>query len=189
MIPGKATIDIHCHTAGIGAGGSGCFISSALRSSIRYRFFLRAFDVTQRDLEQHGDRLVLERLSRCLAASRSVDKAVILAMDGVIGADGKLDRQRSELYIPGDFLVRELRHYPNLLYGASINPSRRDAIERLEKAAADGAVLLKWLPSIQHIDPADKQLEPFYLKLRELDLPLLTHTGSEHSFTDRKSVV
>jgi predicted TIM-barrel fold metal-dependent hydrolase len=49
--------------------------------------------------------------------------------------------------------------------------------------AANGAVLLKWLPSIQHIDPADQRLVPFYRKLAELGLPLLTHTGEESSFT------
>ena len=42
---------------------------------------------------------------------------------------------------------------------------------------------MKWLPSIQHIDPADARLTPFYLKLKELGLPLLTHTGAESSFT------
>ena len=183
MNPTKTIIDIHCHTAGIGAGGSGCFISPAMRRSLRYRFFIKAFGVTQQELEEQGDRLILERLSRSLAASRYVDKAVILAMDGVIGADGELDRERTEIYIPNDFLVRELRRYPNLLFGASINPYRRDAIQRLEQAVADGAVLLKWLPSIQHIDPADERLIPFYLKLKELGLPLLTHTGSEESFT------
>ena len=183
MNPTKTIIDIHCHTAGIGAGGSGCFISPAMRRSLRYRFFIKAFGVTQQELEEQGDRLILERLSRSLAASRYVDKAVILAMDGVIGADGELDRERTEIYIPNDFLVRELHRYPNLLFGASINPYRRDAVQRLEQAVADGAVLLKWLPSIQHIDPADERLIPFYLKLKELGLPLLTHTGSEESFT------
>lgn len=183
MIPTKNIIDIHCHTAGIGAGNSGCFISPAMRRSLRYRFFIKAFGVTQEDLESHGDRLILERLSRTLAASRFVDKAVILAMDGIIGPDGELDRERTEIYIPNEFLVRELSDYPNLLYGASINPYRRDAIQRLEQAVANGAVLLKWLPSIQHIDPADERLIPFYLKLKELGLPLLTHTGSEESFT------
>ena len=41
----------------------------------------------------------------------------------------------------------------------------------------------KWLPPIQHIDPANQRLVPFYLRLKELGLPLLSHTGSEHSFT------
>lgn len=184
MKPGL--IDIHCHTAGIGAGGSGCFVSPELRKSWRYHIYLKAFGVSEQELEEKGDVLILERISASLAVSNSVTAAVILAMDGVVGADGELDRSRTEAYIPNDFLAREVKRFPNLLFGASINPYRRDAIQRLEQAAADGAVLLKWLPSIQNIDPSDPRLIPFYLKLKELGLPLLTHTGSESSFTWKK---
>ncbi|HAV65436.1 MAG TPA: metal-dependent hydrolase, partial [Verrucomicrobiales bacterium] len=44
-------------------------------------------------------------------------------------------------------------------------------------------VLVKWIPSIMLIDPADETLRKFYQKLVELDLPLLTHGGQEKSFT------
>jgi len=176
-------IDIHCHTAGIGAGGSGCFVSPALRSNFRYRFFLKAFGVSEAELERHGDGLVLERLSQGLEQSRHVTSAVVLAMDGVVDGQGNLDRDRTEIYIPNDFLARACRTHPNLLFGASVNPYRRDALERLDQAAEAGAVLLKWLPSIQGIDPADAGLASFFRRLRELKLPLLTHTGTEESFT------
>ena len=176
-------IDIHCHTAGIGAGGSGCFVSPALRRNLRYRFFLKAFGVSEPELERGGDRLVLERLSQGLEQSRHVAAAVVLAMDGVVDSQGHLNRDRTEIYIPNDFLARECRTYPNLLFGASVNPHRRDALERLDRAAEEGAVLIKWLPSIQGIDPDHASLTPFYRRLQELQLPLLTHTGSEESFT------
>lgn len=176
-------VDIHCHTAGIGAGGSGCFVSSAMRSSWRYHMFLRAFGVSGSELQRSGDGLIIRRLSETLSQSRRVKAAVILAMDGIIEKNGELDRNRTEIYIPNDFVAAETAKYPNLLFGASINPYRTDALQRLEKASADGAVLVKWLPSIQHIDPADEALIPFYLLLKKLGLPLLTHTGSEESFT------
>lgn len=176
-------IDIHCHTAGIGAGNSGCYVSPALRGNWRYRIYLKSFGVTEQELEREGDRLILQRLSERLSDSRAVDAAVVLAMDGVINESGDLDLERTEVYIPNDFLAREIRLYPNLLFGASINPYRKDAIDLLDQVAVDGAVLLKWLPSIQHIDPADSRLIPFYLRLKELGIPLLTHTGEESSFT------
>ena len=176
-------IDMHCHTAGIGAGGSGCFVSSAMRRNVRFNFFLSTFGVSERELVQQGDGLVLERLSRCLGESLHVSAAVVLAMDGVVDAHGDLDEAATEIYIPNEFLGRECRAYPNLLFGASINPRRPDALERLERVAADGAVLLKWLPSVQGINPADPHLKAFYRRLYELKLPLLTHTGSEESFT------
>ena len=166
----KNIIDIHCHTAGIGAGGSGCFVSPAMRKSWKYKIYLKAFGVTEKEFVKEGDALALRRLSETLARSRRVAAAVVLAMDGVIGEDGELDREKTEIYIPNDFVARETRRYPNLLFGASINPYRRDALQRLEQAAADCAVLIKWLPSIQHIDPADRRLIPFYLKLKELQI-------------------
>jgi len=176
-------IDIHCHTAGIGAGGSGCFVSRALRRNVRFGFFLKAFGVTARELEEQGDQLVLQRLAERLAESRHVAAAVVLAMDGVMDASGRLDENATEIYIPNDYLAAECRRHPNLLFGASINPHRRDALEHLERAAANGAVLLKWLPSIKGIDPADPRLKSFYRRMGELGLPLLTHTGNEESFT------
>lgn len=181
--PKQEIIDIHCHTAGIGAGGSGCFLSPAMRRSWKYRIYLNAFGVSEEDLRREGDGLILRRLSETLAQSSRVSAAVVLAMDAVIAANGEVDRAKTEIYIPNEFLARETGRYPNLLFGASINPYRADALERLTQAAADGAVLVKWLPSIQHIDPADERLTPFYRKLTELGLPLLVHTGSEHSFT------
>jgi predicted TIM-barrel fold metal-dependent hydrolase len=94
-----------------------------------------------------------------------------------------LDLGQTEIYVPNEFVAAEVAKHSNLVFGASINPYRPDALERLEWAKAHGAVVVKWLPSIQHIDPADPRLTSFYLKLVELDLPLLSHTGSEHSFT------
>ncbi len=176
-------IDMHCHTAGIGAGGSGCFISGAMRKNWRYSMYLKAFKTSQQRLEQEGDNSILHDLSATLTASRHVDSAVILAMDGIINAQGQLDMTATEMYIPNGFIVSECASHANLHFGASINPLRRDAIERLDKAVENGAVLLKWLPSIQMIDPASKQLIPFYKRLQMHGLPLLTHTGSEGSFT------
>ena len=156
-----AIIDIHCHTAGIGAGASGCFVSSAMRNNIRFTFFLKTFGVTEKALHQHGDVLVLEKLSQRLSESQFVNAAVILAMDGVVDAQGYLDETATQIYIPNDFLSKECRNYSNLLFGASINPLRRDALERLDQVAEQGAVLMKWLPSVQGIDPDDARIKAF----------------------------
>jgi hypothetical protein len=176
-------IDIHCHAAGMGSGGSGCHVTEKLRCNWRFSHYLRAFGVTREELALDGDSLLLQRLSERLAASKRVHKAVVLALDGVVDQNGQLDLARTEVYIPNDYLAAEIRRYPNLLFGASVNPYRKDALERLEQVAADGAVLIKWLPNIQRIDPADERLIPFYDAMKRLGLPLLVHTGAEKSFT------
>lgn len=179
---GEPIVDIHCHTAGIGAGGSGCFISQALRENVRYGIYLNAFEVTETELKKHGDGLVIRRLSERLAKSKYVQSAVVLALDGIV-KNGDLDRRRTECYVPNEFVAAEVRKYPNLHFGASINPHRSDALHRLERAYRDGAVLVKWIPSVMMIDPADPRLMPFYLRMKSLGLPLLCHTGREKSFT------
>jgi len=176
-------IDMHVHAAGIGAGGSGCYVAPKLRRNWRYKIYLKAFGVGEKELLKKGDQLVFQRISESIQASSYVSGAVILALDGVVDKEGKLDLEQTEIYIPNDFVAAETAKYPNLYFGASVNPYRRDALQRLEKVAQQGAVLIKWLPAIQGIDPADKALIPFYEKLRELDIVLLTHAGDEKSFT------
>jgi predicted TIM-barrel fold metal-dependent hydrolase len=94
-----------------------------------------------------------------------------------------LDTNRTEVYVPNEFVAEAAATHRNLLFGASVNPYRHDALERLMWAKEHGAVLVKWIPSIMQIDPSDPRLIPFYQKLIELNLPLLTHAGKERSFS------
>ncbi len=182
-LPATKMIDVHCHAAGIGAGDSGCFVSKALQDNFKFGLYLKTFGVTEAELKAQGDGLIMKRMSGQIAASHHVGWAVVLALDGVVNAQGELDLAQTEVYIPNEFVAREVAKYTNLLFGASVNPYRKDALERLDWAKAHGAKLVKWLPPIQEIDPADEKLIPFYQKLVQLQLPLLTHTGFEHSFT------
>lgn len=181
----KEIIDMHTHVAGIGAGDSGIFVSSGLREGYKFGIYLKAFGVTEEQLQTEGDVAVLRSLSERVAQSVSVSKAVVLALDGVV-ENGALNLDKTQLYVPNEFLVRELPEFPNLLFGASVNPYRYDALQRLETVKKQGALLVKWIPAIMDIDPADTALEPFYRKLVELDLPLLIHVGQERSFGPAK---
>jgi len=180
-------IDWHVHVAGLGYGGSGAFINQEMRDNFRFGFFLKWMQVTEEELEHEGDQIVIKKLSANLAQSKYVDQAVVLAMDGVIDTDtGEVDRKQTQIYVPNDYIARETAKYPNLLYGASINPNRTNSIELLEGAVAQGAVLVKWIPSIMYIDPADERFIPFYKKMAELNIPLLSHTGMEKSFASAR---
>lgn len=185
-LPDSPIIDLHCHAAGIGAGDSGCYVSPTLRSNIRFRIYLQAFGVSEPELQQQGDRLLLDRLSATIAGSRHVKAAVVLALDGAVDAQGRLDLQRTEVYVPNEFIAEGARRHSNLLFGASINPNRPDALQRLDDCARQGAVLVKWIPSIMDIDPADPRHIPFYQRMREFGIPLLSHTGPERSFTSSR---
>ena len=175
-------LDIHVHTAGIGARGSGAFINEAMRENFRFSIYLGAFGVAEEELHSEGDAVVIEKISAQVAASRRVGKAVVLALDGVIDAEGRLDREATQVYMPNAFVARETRRHDNLCFGASVNPYRPDWLRRLREVKAQNALLIKWIPNTMHIDPADETITPFYRELVALDLPLLSHAGQERSF-------
>ncbi len=183
-IPVDNIVDMHCHTAGIGAGDtSDCFVSNELRRSWRFGHYLKTFAVTESELHEHGDVYILTKISEAIAQSQYVAAAVVLAMDGVVGPDGVLDKPNTEFYVGNRYVGNAVKAFDNLYFGASVNPFRSNALNELDWSAANGAKLLKWLPSIQDIDPADERITPFYEKLVALKLPLLTHVGDEASFT------
>src|ERR1039457_3835750 len=59
-------VDMHCHIAGIGGGGSGCFVSPRLQHNWRFKIYLHSFGVTQRELLKQDDGLVADRISESL---------------------------------------------------------------------------------------------------------------------------
>ena len=183
-LPDSLIIDMHVHIAGLGYGDSGCFVADVMKDSYKFNYYLGAFGVNEALLKQHGDQELVKRLAKTVDEAGHIDGVVILALDGVVNEQGELDRDKTQVYIPNDYVAEQARLYPNLHFGASINPYRHDALAQLEHAKQQGAKLIKWIPNIQHIDPSDSRITDFYLKMKALDLPLLSHAGQERSFAD-----
>jgi predicted TIM-barrel fold metal-dependent hydrolase len=127
------------------------------------------------------ERQVEHELIESLDETPELDAAVVLAFDGVYRDDGVFDPDNTHLYVTNDDAIELCQRHPKLLFGASINPLRKDAIAELERCVAAGAVLMKWLPIVQGFDPADEQFFEFYDALAHHKLPLLSHTGGERS--------
>ena len=172
-------IDVHVHLGGIGTSNSGIRVSPRFRRGIVFRVLLRSLGVT-RDMLDQADLMYVDELALRVRDSTSIDHAVALAMDGR-WRNGEIDWERSPLVIPNDWSRDASRRHPELLFGASVSPMRPDALDELDRVADQGAVLCKWLPNVMGIDPADRAHVPFYKKLADLSLPLLTHCG--HEFT------
>lgn len=171
-------IDTHVHLLAL-SQRNGALIGKKLRSSVLFRAFLRTSYGYNGDDEEF-DRVYVAKLARKLRDSKTTDRVVLLALDGIYDAAGKLDETRTEAYIPNDYCRRVCDEHPTFLFGASVNPNRADAIDELVRVKSLGAVLIKWLPPSQDFDPADKKYTTFYRKLADLGLPLLSHTGYEH---------
>jgi uncharacterized protein len=170
-------IDTHVHLAGEGTDGSGCWISPAFRRRPTFALLRLRHGAP-------GDAAWAAGLAERVRRSE-LDHAVALGFDGVYDRRGELDRERSQMVVPPAWTFEVCRRHPELLPGPSINPHRRDAAERLEECIEGGAVLIKWLPSVQAIDPHDAALLPFYRRLAEARIPILVHVGgSEQTFAE-----
>ena len=177
--------DVHVHLAALPDGDNGCYISLKMLRRPLSRFLAWRFGVDFAKPAE-ANQFYLDRLLGTLGRSKKVEKAVLLGMDGVYDAGGRLDMARTDFLISNRYVLDVAGRYPDrFLAGASINPERADALEELERAAAAGAALVKVLPNVQCFDPADRRHLPFYRALARLKLPLLSHVGYEFSLAGR----
>lgn len=175
-------IDMHVHLAGVGTNGSGCWISPLFARRLTFRLLRMRHRMTTRQMQESADADwaadVADRVRRS-----ELDHAVALGFDGVYDARGRLDEALSQMVVPPGWVFEVCGRHPELLPGPSVNPHRRDALERLEECIERGAVLIKWLPATQSIDPADRAVGPFYRLLADAGIPILVHSGgSEQTF-------
>jgi predicted TIM-barrel fold metal-dependent hydrolase len=178
---GKSLIDCHVHLAALPDGDNGCYISPKMLGSPLFRYLLWKHQLSP-DKPREANQKYLDDLLTELRASRHVQKAVLLGMDGVYDQNGRLNQAHTDFLISNEYVIKTARAYPNeFLAGVSINPQRRDAVEEVHRCADVGATLVKVLPNAQQFNPADTRYKAFYRALAERKLPFLSHVGYEFS--------
>jgi predicted TIM-barrel fold metal-dependent hydrolase len=173
-------IDLHVHVVGNGRGGSGCWYRPRGWTKWAQPWMLRSFGLAPAALHADLEGSYLDRLRGFLAES-SLEAAVILAQDDPYRADGQRIEGIASFHVPNDYVLALAQRHPELLAGVSIHPARPDALEELDRCLAAGAVLLKCLPNCQNIDWSERRYTKFLERMAEAGLPMLAHTGSEHT--------
>ena len=111
----------------------------------------------------------------------TVDRMVVLALDGAHHPDGTPDWGNTILMSTNSEVADLVSMHRKLLFGASIHPARPDTLSEIDHVVKRGACLVKWIPSAQNICPDDPVCIPFYEAIAHHGLPLLVHTGNEHT--------
>ena len=124
--------------------------------------------------------LYIERLLGLVRGS-SLGAVVLLAQDLVRDEQGHAVDGAGSFYVPNEYVLKLAKEHREFLPGVSIHPARPDALEELERCLAGGAVLMKCLPNCQNIDCNDRRFTRFWERMAEAKLPLLAHTGGEHT--------
>tara|TARA_R110002072_G_scaffold64203_4_gene159572 strand:- start:10604 stop:11881 length:1278 start_codon:yes stop_codon:yes gene_type:complete len=182
-LEGKCPVDFHVHAVGIGANNSGLWVNPKMSSFfnfkeyIKYNVYMNASGIT--DVE-NADQQYMDRLAEQVTSEKRIGKILLFAFDYHYKLDGSRDKENSTFYVPNQYVYDMAKKYPEQMIPAiSIHPYRKDAVERLEFWAKKGVKFIKWLPNSMHIDPARKEIIPFYKMMAKYDMALISHTGHE----------
>lgn len=179
--PGSV-LDCHVHVVGLGKGGTGCEVNPKLQSwgspaeALKFSVYLGAAGITEPD---RADAQYMELLQR-YADTAPHGRLLLFPFDKAHDEQGAPLDADSEFFTPNAYVAALAKAAPALFVpAASVHPYRADAVDALERAAADGAVAVKWLPNAMNIDPSSPKCDRFYAALARLGLPLITHAGEE----------
>jgi hypothetical protein len=176
----RRRIDMHVHMVGNGSNGSRAWLRLSGWHHWLAGFMLRQLGFPKSTLSGDLEHIYSATLLEWIRGS-SLDAVVLLAHEQVYNADGTPRPDLGSMFVPNDIVLELGRQHPEFLPGVSIHPARPDAIDELNRCAEQGAVLMKCLPNCQNIDFSDERYQPFWRRMADLGMPLLAHTGGEHT--------
>ncbi len=186
---GWPVLDMHTHLAGLGQGGTRCFIAPGTYASPLFKVLRHSLGIFHSHKRREMDQAYLSRLRRHLGEAVNagdIDGIVVFAHDRIHLSDGTPDPARQELFVPNSHAFRvceEHRERGRMLPAMSVHPYRPDALPRAEFWISRGAVAMKWLPNSMNIDPLDTRTREMCKLLALRGIPLIVHTGGEHTAT------
>ncbi|MGV3757665.1 MAG: amidohydrolase family protein [Verrucomicrobiota bacterium] len=175
-------IDMHVHLVGNGRQGSGCWLRvRGWWHKPLANFMLSHIGLGYTELQAKDfDRIYVEHLLKQVRES-SLSKLVLLAQDWVYDENGKKMEGAGSFYVPNEYVLKLAREHEEFLPAVSIHPGRPDALDELERCLEGGAVMLKLLPNCHNVNGNDKRYTKFWERMAQAGLPLLAHTGGEHT--------
>jgi uncharacterized protein len=174
-------IDGHVHFVGDGSNGSGCWLRSSTLLDRIVEPIVKAQAGISKSSRQLGiDQAYEERLIGLIDES-SLDSVLLLAMDYPYDENGNCLKEKAKFYVPNDHVLGLAKRYAQIIPACSIHPTRKDAIEELDRCAEQGAKVLKLLPNCHNVDCSNNRYRAFWEKLAKLNMPFLAHTGGEFS--------
>lgn len=171
---------MHVHMVGNGVNGSGGWLRLNGWHHWLAGFMLRQLGFPRDTLKGDQEGIYSTTLLEWVRQS-SLDAVVLLAHEQVYEPNGTPRPDLGSMFVPNDVVLDLGRRHSEFLPGVSIHPARADAINELDRCVEQGAVLMKCLPNCQNIDFSDRRYEMFWRRMAELRIPLLAHTGGEHT--------
>lgn len=170
------TIDFHAHLLSPHVDFSRFYDKVALS------LFSKKLGVDKEQLIEKKYEAYVETFANNLLSSKYVKKSVLLPVDGKVDLNGKEVFRDKTVCSSSEDVYEVYKKYPDLVIPFfSVNPNREDALDLIDKYVALGFKGAKFLQNFWDIDINDKRYIPYFEKIKQYNLPIIIHTGSEHA--------
>jgi predicted TIM-barrel fold metal-dependent hydrolase len=182
---GKMAYDDHVHVLGDNEKENGTFINPAGKMILNVTHYFRMQAYLSAGQVKDNKKIDEQYITHLVKLARNLGHPIrlhLLAFDKYYAREGSVVLSKTEFYVPNDFVMKLARTYPDVFVSViSVHPYRKDAIAELEKWAGQGVRMIKWIPNVQGINPADETIGPFYRAMKRLNMILLCHAGEEYA--------
>jgi len=152
------------------------------------RFFAKSLGADSRKLKAHPWETYVISMARAIASSRFVEKSCLFGVDCRIDSNGHECGRDRTVCATSEDVIGVARRYPRqFIPFFSINPLRQNALDLIDEYVEKGCKGAKFLQNYWGIDLNNPVLIPYYERLKENNLPLIIHIGSEYSIKSDKA--
>ncbi len=175
------TVDIHTH-----------LLSSEVKfdrlfDKIAIGFFAKRFGLEAKELYENPYEAYTKGLIKNVRESKYTEKIVLFGVDARVDEKGKvLHRDKTVCASNEDVFNLYEKNKDIIIPFFSVNPLRPNAIELIEYYHKKGFKGAKFLQNYWFVNTKEDRYRAYFEKLKELDLPLIIHIGSESAVSSKK---
>ncbi len=175
-------VDIHAH-----------LLSSDVRferfyDKLAIKFFASRLGIEPQALIDSPYQAYTDGLMKNIRTSKHLSKTVLFGVDARVDKKGKiLHKDITVCATNEDMLSLYQTNQDIIIPFFSINPLRPDALDLIDKYTEFGFKGAKFLQNYWGVDTREKRFIPYFEKLKEKNLPLIVHIGSESSVHSYKT--
>lgn len=175
------TVDIHTHLLNPEVS------FHRLYDKITIPLFARSLGADPKQLVEQPYETYLSSMAASIRDSEHVDKCCLFGVDARLDEQGReVDRDRTVCAMSDDVIAVARRFPDQFIPFFSVNPRRPDALELIDRHMESGCRGAKFLQNYWGVDLNDERFIPYYEKIRQHNIPLIIHVGSEYSIDSHR---
>jgi predicted TIM-barrel fold metal-dependent hydrolase len=180
------TIDIHAH-----------LLNSEVRFNriydrIALRILGRKMGLDPKKLLANPYKTYTDALVNGVRSSKHLSHSVLFGVDARVDDKGNILHKDLTVCASNDDILKLYQDNPDIIVPFfSINPMRPDALDLIDKYSELGFQGAKFLQNYWGVDTREDRYSAYFEKLKEKNIPLIVHIGSEssvHSFKECESI-